>query len=601
MRIKVKITTFGYCVYPEKAVPLQRFLMIEAREYIEQGVLIQEVDARFLDKDLVRTAELIDRHQPFVVLITHYESLLSTEHRLDYATLGRLLGVCIGLAEDKEQVIAQVGAFRHVHVTYGKDIEEAIARVIDVIVTLPNVRERYSKRYMAIRLLERPDEMLALLPHSDVLIRVAAEQRARLLYEYGKTAKEVIAQARRGFVHGALEETLTHAQHDTGHSIADKIDKVLTNRWIGIPLLVLVLYVVFECTFSLGAYPQSWIAMGIDNLAEWVRSLLPQVWWSSLLIDGVLRGIGAVLAFLPNIIIMFFFLSLMEDSGYMARAAYTMDKIMHRIGLHGSSFIPMLMGFGCNVPAIMAARDITNKKDRALTMMMVPFMSCSARLPVYLLFIGAFFAEQKAIVMLSLYILGVLLSIAFAWVMQHTSAFRQPKHDYVSELPPYRRPTLRNTGLHIWERVADYLQKIPAVIIWASVIIWALTYFPTGDMMDMEHSYLAMIGHWMEPVMRPLGFDWKMSVCLLTGLPAKEAIVSTMGILYPVDSALSAFTPVKAYAFMVFVLLYFPCIATISTLRKEIGVKWAWFSVVHSMVLAWVMSFLIYQVGLLFV
>ena len=575
--------------------------MIEAREYIEQGVLIQEVDARFLDKDLVRTAELIDRHQPFVVLITHYESLLSTEHRLDYATLGRLLGVCIGLAEDKEQVIAQVGAFRHVHVTYGKDIEEAIARVIDVIVTLPNVRERYSKRYMAIRLLERPDEMLALLPHSDVLIRVAAEQRARLLYEYGKTAKEVIAQARRGFVHGALEETLTHAQHDTGHSIADKIDKVLTNRWIGIPLLVLVLYVVFECTFSLGAYPQSWIAMGIDNLAEWVRSLLPQVWWSSLLIDGVLRGIGAVLAFLPNIIIMFFFLSLMEDSGYMARAAYTMDKIMHRIGLHGSSFIPMLMGFGCNVPAIMAARDITNKKDRALTMMMVPFMSCSARLPVYLLFIGAFFAEQKAIVMLSLYILGVLLSIAFAWVMQHTSAFRQPKHDYVSELPPYRRPTLRNTGLHIWERVADYLQKIPAVIIWASVIIWALTYFPTGDMMDMEHSYLAMIGHWMEPVMRPLGFDWKMSVCLLTGLPAKEAIVSTMGILYPVDSALSAFTPVKAYAFMVFVLLYFPCIATISTLRKEIGVKWAWFSVVHSMVLAWVMSFLIYQVGLLFV
>ena len=575
--------------------------MNEAKEYIEQGVLIQEVDARFLEKDLVRTAELIDRHQPFVVLITHYESLLSTDHRLDYTTLGRLLGVCVGLAADKEQVIAQVGAFRHVHVTYGKDIEEAIARVIDVIVTLPNVRERYSKRYMAIRLLERPDEMLALLPHSDALIRVAAEQRARLLYEYGKTAKEVITQARRGFVHGALEETLTHAQHDTGHSIADKIDKVLTNRWIGIPLLMLVLYGVFECTFSLGAYPQSWIAMGIDSLAEWVRSMLPDVWWSSLLIDGVLMGIGAVLAFLPNIIIMFFFLSLMEDSGYMARAAYTMDKIMHRIGLHGSSFIPMLMGFGCNVPAIMAARDIANKKDRALTMMMVPFMSCSARLPVYLLFIGAFFAEQKAIVMLSLYILGVLLSIVFAWVMQYTSAFRQPKHDYVSELPPYRRPTLRNTGLHIWERVADYLQKIPAVIIWASVLIWALTYFPTGDMMDMEHSYLAMIGHWMEPVMRPLGFDWKMSVCLLTGLPAKEAIVSTMGILYPSDSALAAFTPVKAYAFMVFVLLYFPCIATISTLRKEIGAKWAWFSVVHSMVLAWVMSFLIYQIGMLFV
>ena len=573
---------------------------MERKEYLEKGVQIQEVDARNLETELVRTAELIDRHQPFVVLLTHYNELLATNHTLDYHTLSQLIGVYIGLIEDKDQALNHVNDFRHVHVTYGKDIEEAISQVIDVIITLPNVREKYSKRYMAIRLLERPDEMLALLPHSDALIRVAAEQRAKLLHEYGQTAKEVIRQARRGFVHGALEETLTHAQNDTGHSIADKIDKVLTNRWIGIPLLILVLYCVFECTFTLGSYPQQWIASGIESLAEWIRSLLPSIWWSSLLIDGVLMGIGAVLAFLPNIIIMFFFLSLMEDSGYMARAAYTMDKIMHRIGLHGSSFIPMLMGFGCNVPAIMAAKDITNKQDRAITMMMVPFMSCSARLPVYLLFIGAFFAEQKAIVMLSLYILGILLSIAFAWIMQHTKAFRQPKHDYVSELPPYRRPTLRNTGLHIWERVADYLQKIPAVIIWASVIIWALTYFPTGNMADMEHSYLAMIGHWIEPIMRPLGFDWKMSVCLLTGLPAKEAIVSTMGILYPSDGTLTAFTPTTAYAFMVFVLLYFPCVATISTLRKEIGAKWAWFSVAHSLILAWLMSFIIHQIGLLF-
>ena len=570
---------------------------MERKEYIEQGVQIQEVDARYLETELVRTAELIDRHQPFVVLLTHYNELLDTHHTLDYHTLSNLFGVQIGLIENKAPAMAGVDDFRHIHVTYGKDVEEAIAKVIDVIVTLPDVRERYSKRYMAIRLLERPDEMLALLPHSDQLIRVAAEQRARLLYEYGKTAKEVIAQARRGFVHGALEETLKHAKNDTGHSIADKIDKLLTNRWIGLPILILILYGVFECTFSLGAYPQAWIATGVEALAEWLRGLLPSIWWSSLLIDGVLMGIGAVLAFLPNIIIMFFFLSLMEDTGYMARAAYAMDKIMHRIGLHGSSFIPMLMGFGCNVPAIMAAKDITNKKDRALTMMMVPFMSCSARLPVYLLFIGAFFAQHKAIVMLSLYIVGVVLSIIFAMIMKHTPAFRQPKHDYVSELPPYRRPTLRNTGLHIWERVVDYLQKIPAVIIWASVIIWALTYFPTGSMTDMEHSYLAMIGHWIEPVMRPLGFDWKMSVCLLTGLPAKEAIVSTMGILYPADTALSAFTPVTAYAFMVFVLLYFPCIATITTLQKEIGAKWAWFSVAQSMILAWLLSFVIHQIG----
>ncbi len=571
-----------------------------ASEYIENGIQIQEVDARDLEVQLVRTAALMDRHQPFVVLLTHYEELVKTEHELDYELLGKLLGVRIGLAEEKAVILAEEDSFRHVHVSYGKDIEEAITRVIDVIVTLPNVREKYSKRYMAVRMLERPDEMLALLPHSEELIRVAAEQRARLLYEYGKTANEVIAQARRGFVHGALEETLTHAKHDSGHSLADKIDKVLTNRWVGLPVLLLVLYGVFECTFTLGGYPQEWIGMGVEALATWLRGMMPVAWWSSLLLDGVLMGIGAVLAFLPNIIIMFFFLSLMEDSGYMARVAYTMDKIMHRIGLHGSSFIPMLMGFGCNVPAIMAAKDITNKKDRALTMMMVPFMSCSARLPVYMLFIGAFFAEQKALVMLSLYILGVLLSIVFAWAMQHTPAFRQPKHDYVSELPPYRRPTLRNTGLHIWERVADYLQKIPAVIIWASVIIWALTYFPTGSMEHMEDSYLAMIGHWIEPAVRPLGFDWKMSVCLLTGLPAKEAIVSTMGILYPAESALTAFTPVTAYAFMAFVLLYFPCVATITTLRKEVGAKWAWYSLVQSMVLAWVVSFVIYQVGSVF-
>ena len=570
-------------------------------EYIEQGIQIQEVDARELEIHLVRTAALMDRHQPFIVLLTHYDDLVKTEHTLNYHLLSKLLGVRIGLIEEKADILAEEDSFRHVHVTYGKDVEEAITKVIDVIVTLPNVREKYSKRYMAVRLLERPDEMLALLPHSDELIRVAAEQRARLLYEYGKTAKEVIAQARRGFVHGALEETLRHAKNDTGHSIADKVDKILTNKWVGLPVLMLVLWGVFECTFTLGAYPQEWIGMGVEALSNWVRGFLPEVWWSSLLVDGILMGVGAVLAFLPNIIIMFFFLSLMEDSGYMARAAYTMDKIMHRIGLHGSSFIPMLMGFGCNVPAIMAARDISNKKDRALTMLMVPFMSCSARLPVYMLFVGAFFAEQKAIVMLSLYILGVLLSIAFAWVMQHTKPFRQPKHDYVSELPPYRRPTLRNTGLHIWERVADYLQKIPAVIIWASVIIWALTYFPTGNMADMEHSYLAAIGHWMEPVMRPLGFDWKMSVCLLTGLPAKEAIVSTMGILYPANTALTAFTPATAYAFMVFVLLYFPCVATITTLGRELGAKWAWFSLVQSMMLAWVVSWIVQLVGGMFV
>ena len=570
---------------------------MQGKEYILDGVQVQEVDARQLETDLVRTAELIDRHQPFVVLLTHYDDLLQTNHALDYQLLSKLFGVPIGLAEHKAEILQSKVDFRHIHVTYGKDVESAIDRIIDVIITLSDVRDKFSKRYMAVRLLERPDEMLALLPHSDELVRVAEEQRRRLQARYEMSSKEVVAQARKGFVHGALEETLTHAQNDTGHSWADRLDKVLTNKWVGLPLLMLVLWLVFECTFTLGAYPQEWIASGVQFLVDWLHGVMPAAWWTSLLLDGVLMGIGAVLAFLPNIIIMFFFLSLMEDSGYMARAAYVLDKIMHHVGLHGSSFIPMLMGFGCNVPAIMAAREITNKKDRALTMLMVPFMSCSARLPVYMLFVGAFFAEQKALVMLSLYALGVVLSILFALIMQRTSAFRQPKHDYVSELPAFRQPTWRNTGLHIWERVSDYLRKIPAVIIWASVIIWALTYFPSGSMNDMEHSYLASIGQWMEPVMKPLGFDWKMSVCLLTGLPAKEAIVSTMGILYPSNTALLAFTPVTAYAFMAFVLLYFPCVATITTLGKELGIKWALFSLIQSMVLAWVISFIINQLG----
>lgn len=328
--------------------------------------------------------------------------------------------------------------------------------------------------------------------------------------------------------------------------------------------------------------------------------MLPAVWWSSLLIDGVVQGVGAVLAFLPNIIIIFFFISLMEDSGYMARMAYLMDSIMHRVGLHGRSFVPMLVGFGCNVPAIMAARDIKDPKDRTLTMLMVPFMSCSARLPVYMLFVDTFFARYKALVMLSLYVTGIGLSILFALIMKRTKWFRKPADDSVNELPAFRVPSLRTTGAHIWERVADYLQKISTVIIWASVIIWALEYFPTQDLDNLENSYLAMIGKAIAPVLAPCGFDWKMSVCLLTGLPAKEAIVSTMAILYGGDIATAAFTPVTAYGFMLFTLLYFPCIATIATLRREAGAKWAWFTVVNSLVLAWGVAALVNLIGSFF-
>ena len=489
-------------------------------------------------------------------------------------------------------------------------------------------------------------------------------ERKHLFLELKQAPEDIIHEARHGYVSGALAAALVHSADDSDHTRRQRIDALLTNRWVGFPLLVVVLLLVFECTFTLGAYPQDWIQAGIDALCGWLSGALPEGWFSSMLIDGVVQGVGAVLAFLPNIVILFFFLSILEDIGYMARAAYLMDGIMHRVGLHGRSFIPMLVGFGCNVPAIMAARDIQNRKDRTLTMLMIPFMSCSARLPVYLLLVSAFFPKYQALVMISLYLAGIVLSILFALVMKRLPYFRKDRdEDYVSELPAFRRPTLRNTGMHIWERCADYLKKISTVILLASVIIWALSYFPRPTSSSprpvmtasacspsklegvdarqadggvcstpLGHSYLARIGQALDPVMSPLGFDWKMNVCILTGLPAKEAIVSTMAILYhetsPVASDSSSlklgevaaqsadegvsqdddtdlllattlreqgvFTPATAFGFMMFVLLYFPCVATIATLRRQIGRGWAAFSVVNSLLLAWLVAFLIH-------
>ena len=496
--------------------------MAHSKEYYENNMLVVEVDARHLETNLLRAAELIDRKLPFVLLLTHYRELKHTRHWLDYQLLSQLMGIRIGLVEDKEMLLSQPAFFRPV-------------------------------------------------PIGD--------------YE--------------GFVHGALQETLHHSPDDTGHSIADRIDKVLTNRWLGFPILIAVLYGVFELTFAVGAYPQAWIEHGIDALCAWLTTALPEGWLSSLFIDGIVTGVGSILSFVPNILILFILLVLMEDSGYMARAAFLMDKVMHAVGLHGRSFIPMLVGFGCNVPAIMAAKDIHNPKDRTLTMLMIPFMSCSARLPVYMLFVGAFFPHHKALVMMSMYFIGIVLSILFALVMKRTKWFRQPEEDYVSELPQFRRPAWREYFRHVWERLWDYLQKIATVIIWASIIIWALTYFPTHSM-DLEHSYLAMIGKWTEPLVTPLGFNWQMSVCLLTGLPAKEAIISTLGILYSGDTAFGAFTPLTAFSFMLFVLLYFPCVATVSSIKREAGRGWAWFTVIHSLLLAWIVVFVTYQIGSLF-
>ena len=503
-------------------------------------VVLQVVDSTRLEESLMLTPHFIDEHQKIVLAIGRYDLLLKTDHSLNLPKLEQLIGVPTCRVSVR--------------------LNDGLPNCLDILET--TIRKPASTAHPIYHLRDQGDE-----------------------------------DTYRAYVHGILTETLTHAKDDKHQTSLERIDKVLTNPWLGFPIMMAILYFVFWCTFTLGAYPQAWIDGGIDAMSQWLWSLLTPSWWSSLLIDGVLQGVGAVLAFLPNIIILFFFISLMEDSGYMAREAYIMDTIMHHVGLHGRSFIPMLMGFGCNVPAIMAARDIQNPKDRVLTMLMVPFMSCSARLPVYMLFVDTFFERHKALVMISLYAIGICLSVIFAVIMKRTKWFKQDNDDTVNELPEFRIPKARNTAAHIWERVADYLQKICTVILWASIIIWALEYFPTQDLNDLEHSYLASIGQFVSPLMEPLGFDWKMSVCLLTGLPAKEAIVSTLAILYGGDISAAGFTPLTAFSFMLFVLLYFPCIATIATLRREAGKQWAWFTVFHSLFLAWFISFVVYQIG----
>ena len=507
-------------------------------------VVLQVVDSTRLEESLLLTPHIIDEQEKIVLAIGRYDLLLATDHSLNIPKMEQLIGV----------PTCRVSVRKN----YG--LEECLALIEDT------AAKPLSTAHPIYHLRDRADD-----------------------------------EAYRAYVHGVLTQTLTHAPNDAHQTRLEKIDKVLTNPWLGFPIMMAVLYFVFWCTFTVGSYPQDWIEQGINWLCETAHAHMADGWLSGLLIDGVLQGVGAVLAFLPNIIILFFFISLMEDSGYMAREAFIMDTIMHRVGLHGRSFVPMLMGFGCNVPAIMAARDIQNPKDRVLTMLMVPFMSCSARLPVYMLFVDTFFANHKALVMISLYAIGICLSVLFAFVMKHTRWFRQENDDTVNELPAFHLPKVRATVAHIWERVADYLQKICTVILWASIIIWALEYFPSQDLNDLENSYLAAIGKAVSPVLAPLGFDWKMSVCLLTGLPAKEAIVSTLAILYGGDIATAGFTPLTAFSFLLFVLLYFPCVATIATLRREAGKVWAWFTVFHSLGLAWLVSFLVYQIGSLLV
>ncbi|MEG2791597.1 MAG: ferrous iron transport protein B, partial [Odoribacter sp.] len=486
-----------------------------------------------------------------------------------------------------------------------------------------NITDELPPRYVAIKLIEDDritKEQLLTVPNYNSLLEITDKERQRLERVYKEDTRTIITNAKYGFIRGALLETLKTGDKDK-RQLTSAIDTLLTHQWFGFPFLIFFMWVMFQTTFTLGSYPMEWIERGVEALGNGVAGVMPEGPLNDLLVNGVIAGVGGVIVFLPNILILFFFISLMEDTGYMARAAFIMDRLMHKIGLHGKSFIPLLIGFGCNVPAIMATRTLESRRDRIMTMLITPFMSCSARLPVYILLVSAFFPVNQGLVLLSIYLIGILLGIGTSLLLKKT-LFAKSSDPFVMELPPYRMATMRNTMIHMWGKAGQYLKKMGTIILFASVLIWALGYFPLekSENIDttnhLENSYIGQIGKFIEPVIKPLGFDWKMGVSIATGLAAKEIVVSSMGILYHADDPTQnleqslqhqvnnvgqkIFTPLVAYCFMLFILIYFPCMAVIAAIRKEAGNKWAIFTIFYTTGLAWIVSFCVYQIGSLF-
>ncbi|MDE7374715.1 MAG: ferrous iron transport protein B [Odoribacter sp.] len=612
---------------------------IYVREYLTKhhpDLVLNVVDASCLERNLYLTTQLIDMNIRVVMALNMFDELTGAGSKLDYRYLGQLLGIPvipttasrgIGITEVLDKIIEvfedQAQESRHVHINYGQEIEDAIRRIKTEVTPNRSVTDELTPRYVAIKLLEDDriiNEQLAAVPNYGRIQDVARKEIQRLEKEYKEDTRSIITNAKYGFIRGALQETFQSGEQNK-RQLTDAIDAVLMHRWLGFPFLIFFMWVVFQATFSLGSYPMEWIEAGVETLGNWVAEVMPEGPLNDLLVNGVIAGVGGVIVFLPNILILFFFISLMEDTGYMARVAFIMDRMMHKIGLHGKSFIPLLIGFGCNVPAVMATRTLESRRDRIMTMLIVPFMSCSARLPVYILIVSAFFPVKQGLVLLSVYVIGILLSIGTALLLKKTF-FAKSSVPFVMELPPYRMPTMRNTVLHMWGKAGQYLKKMGTIILAASILIWALGYFPLdkreelGVAEHLEQSYIGRIGKFIEPAIRPLGFDWKMGVSIVTGLAAKEIVVSSMGILYHAsdveedmqglaenlktqvdEQGAPVFTPLVAYAFMLFILIYFPCMAVIAAIRKEAGWKWAFFTIFYTTSLAWFVSFCVYQIG----
>ena len=599
-------------------------------------IIINVVDSSNLERNLYLTTQIIDMNLRVIMALNMYDELKAKGDELDIRTLGHLLGMPLvptvsktgeGIHELFDKVIElyenpdpQIA--RHIHINHGNELEQSIDRVKLAIQKNADIRYKYSTRYLAIKFLENDRETAGIidsLPNKDEIIAIRFEEQKRFEQLMGTSTESAIIDAKYAFVKGALAETYKPGKIQKKHrSVTDRIDAVVTDRWLAFPVFFLMLYIVFFGTFTLGEYPMQWIDWLVSGFGDFVSSVMPDGMVKDLVVDGIIGGVGSVLVFLPNIVLLYFFISLLEDSGYMARAAFIMDRLMHKMGLHGKSFIPMVMGFGCNVPAIMATRTIESPKSRLITTLIVPFMSCSGRLPVYILIVGAFFPEYGSLALLGVYAFGIFMAILSAKILSRF--FKDDDLPFVMELPPYRVPTSKSILRHTWEKGKQYLHKITGIILISSVIIWFLGYFPHHNdypdkVTQQENSYLGYIGKAIEPVLEPLGFDWQMGVGLLSGVAAKELVVSSMGVMYSIDEDVesgsgetklqqalqNSITPAAALAFMVFVLLYFPCIATFGAMMTETGGwKWPLFSAVYTIVIAWVMAFIVYRAALLF-
>ena len=597
-------------------------------------VVVNVVDASNIERNLYLTTQVIDMNLRTVMALNMYDELQAKGDKLDTAQLGRLLGIPVcptvsrdgqGIPELFDTVIkiyeqSDPSLSRHIHINHGTELEQSIDRIKALVAENEGLRSKYSTRYLAIKYLENDkdiEKLLGGLPNAAALEAARKEETRRLEELLHTNPEAAIVDAKYAFIQGALAETYEKYQEERPRrTLTDRIDAVVTNKWAAFPIFILLLWFTFWATFTIGQYPMDWIDWLIGKFGEFVGNFMKDGWLKDLIVDGVIAGVGSVLVFLPNIMILYLFISLMEDSGYMARAAFIVDKLMHRIGLHGKSFIPMVMGFGCNVPAIMATRSIESRKSRLITIAIIPFMSCAGRLPIFVLFAGAFFPHNAATALLCIYLLGVVLAILSARVLRHF--VKDDDLPFVMELPPYRIPTGKAIWRHTWEKGRQYLEKMATTILAFSIVIWFLGYFPRneekGVAYQQEHSYIGMLGKTVEPALAPLGFNWKMDVGLLAGVGAKELVVSTLGVMYAGDEgvdadenstalqrALKSDVPLAAaVAYMVFVLLYFPCIATFVAIKNETG-KWRWaiLCATYTMLVAWIFGWVAYRLVLL--